>query len=298
MRLHHNIMKIGLVLMTLTMLICIVFSYSIKLNYPVFLRYCIETEAVSNQADSYNRLVMELQYITNSNDNRLVNQVVFKEAPEIYFRASETLPGNNSLGFFIKTTTNRQLGISMGRYSLRTIYVYQDSYFREDWKGEKELNTAVLYFSDGSTRNVDLGRIILYSETNEEGVLAPETTTSSSDFSSSTSYRVEDNVRLLNFSSPLLGNAPDFMYFKIDNINFTDISGMEYEKGNGLRITSKFNNSQASSYHYDVYDIRPKLNYKIEDGATKYIRVYNIRWQRSIYDFKNTLNYLKERGAI
>jgi hypothetical protein len=49
---------------------------------------------------------------------------------------------------------------------------------------------------------------------------------------------------------------------------------------------------------YDVYDVRPKLYYEMEDGTTRYMRIYNIDKRKYFYGFWDVLKYLWEREVF
>jgi hypothetical protein len=289
-------MYIGMGMMLLAMIASILFCYRIRVKGPVFLRNCIEAEAFSNQQDYNNSVVFQLQYITNSSDKRKVCGVSFADVPEIEFMASETAPG----GFFTFFNSNaeQQLGTSLGRYRLRTVYVLQRSCFREEWKGEKELGKAMFQFSDGSSLVADVGRIILYSDPAEQDALNSNMSSSSSNFNSSVSYSANENITMEKISSPLQNDFPNLLSLKLDGVNYNAVSGRRYKKGESFSISSAFDHLQQMEQDYDVYDLRPKLTYRKADTTTGFIRIYNVTWQRGLYDFKSALSYLKKRGAI
>lgn len=292
MRINKIIMKVGVSLIVLTLIGCITFSYFTKLKNPVFLRCCIETQAIADSTP-----VMQLRYITNIKDKRKVCNISFLETPEVFFYASEDSYGNS--GFTFYNNGIQQIGNNIGRYNLRTVYVYLDFNTMEKLKDTTELNNAQIGFNDGSTLAVDLGRIILYRDNISHGnTLSQESGRSSNDFSSLQTYSVEEDITLQDMKSPLLDEAPKSMDFKVDGINYYDISGVKYTSRDRINIGINFNDDQNQDMKYDVYDIRPKLLYENADKTTDYIRILNIRWERGLYEYKDLLSYLHDRGAI
>ncbi len=295
LRMNRIIMYAGIGLMLLAMLASIIYCYLIRLKEPVFLRNCIEAEALSNQQGN-NNAVFQLQYITNHTDKRTVCGVSFADVPEMEFIASETI--DNGFFHFLNSNSEQELGSSMGRYSLRTVYIIQGTGFREEWKGEKELGKATFQFTDGSKIAADVGRIILYSDPPIPNVLSSNMSSSSSNFTSSVSYSVRENITLEAVTSPLQKDFPEFLTLKLDGINYNAVSGRKYKLGESLSISSAFHNLPQKESEYDVYDLRPKLTYRNANTTLGFIRIYNLNWQCRLSDFKDALHYLRQRGVI
>jgi hypothetical protein len=264
---------------------------------------------------------IQLQYITNIKDKRTVVGISFDEAPEFNFSATEYLPNQNAFMSF-RNTQEQAIGVSIGRYSLRTIYLYMNNYFQEDWEGEIELGTAQIQFSNGDTLVTDMGKIAIYSDgDNSDGdnkivdnIIANNITASnylgndsalSGDYSSSsnngvsfTGYTVNQDIKLMEINSPILVAALDMLELNVKGVNYNEIAGMEVMEGGSLVIKSTFTSLQGRNSNYDIYDIRPKLYYKLPDGTIGSIRHGNIHEKRYFDGMKDILSYLWKRGAF
>lgn len=295
MKRNCRIMQAGLGIMLSALLLCLGFDYFTRLKNPVFLNYCIEASAVSFQGDGYRNLLFEIQYFTNSEDKRQVEDISFQEAPEMDFLATE-MPSADGFQFM---NPNQTPGITLGKYSLRTIYIYQSNNFREDWEGEKELKTAVIRFNNGSLMTVDLGKLILYSDPPQEGAIDGDSAIyhDSSMYKQSSVFRVSSRISLISLSSPFMEEA-SFIEMKVDNSEADEIAGRIYDKNDNIAVDTVINTGNNIEMGYDVYNIVPRLNYKDTAGAAGYVRIHGIHWERSFHTLKDALSYLKERGAI
>lgn len=292
MNINRRIMQIGVALMVLTIIGSIIYINYMRLKKPVFLRCCIEMEVQTNISDTP---VLQLQYITNVDDDRKVIGMTFKEARDLFFNATENfqpLSGH----YFYNLNANQLSGTKIGRYCLHSVYVSLDNVKKV--KDEMELNHARIHFSDGTTMNADLGKIILYREAYKEGAVVQKSGYASSNNTSGSSYQIDDDITLIKIESKILNDAPKFIELKIDGINYDKISEKQYSKGDTLNISSAFHENQTKGSNYDAYDIMPRLIYRNSDKTTDYIRIYNINWQRSLVKYKDILSYLNERGAF
>ncbi len=295
MKLNQRIMQIGLGAMLLTLVLGIIYTMTTRLDNPVFLRYSMDVPVMSRES-AQGQAVFILHYLTNISDERNIMGISFLEAEEFYFNTSETTPGFVANFAFFHEATNQDRGQKLGKYSLRTIFLQQTNYFREDWTGEKEVNTAIISFNDGTTLTADIGRIVLYSDPIHKSVVYQDRSEVSNDYSSISDYRMLEDVRIEGISSPLLNEEEDLFDLKFDEASFVNVKNMHYLKGHKVKVTSAILDSADAQY--DIYDLKPKVNYQIEDGTRDYQRLDNIRWQRSLDKYRKALIYLRERGAL
>ncbi|NSJ92676.1 hypothetical protein G7A79_26765, partial [Coprococcus sp. MSK.21.13] len=193
--------------------------------------------------------------------------------------------------------SNKQTGDICGRYVVNTIYININ---KLDKKLNKiELNNAKVIFDDGSTLDTNIGRIILYRDTNNhEDIVEHISSSGSSDGTSSSDQRFKKDIKLLNVESTLLDDLKDYFDLSIGNIDYKNIYGTKYEKDKILSIHSKCKTSKSILEEYSFYDINPKLYYEDNKGNRSYIRIYNINHTPYNFDLKGIFRYLKSRGVI
>jgi hypothetical protein len=237
---------------------------------------------------------MQLEYIVNATDKNSVVGISFPEAADISFIATE----NINVSYFSFNSTKPTLGTKQGKYCVRTVYVYMNNFFQEDWEGERQLHKAEVQFSDGSQLTADLGEIILYSEKMKmDNDITMVMSTASSNGSSSISYST-NNISLLSLESSALDSVENLLELDIAGVNYKDLSKIDYQSKRYLEITCTFTDLQSYKSSFDVYDLRPKLYYKNTAGTINYIRVYNINPRRYLNSFKDVLTYLIKRGIL
>ncbi len=297
MKNENRLLRICTILIALTIVSCLGFSYLTRLKEPVFLTYCAAVSAVPSQSTGYNQPVLELQYLTNSNDTKEVTGISFLEVPDYSFMATENAQYyNNSFTFFSNNSTQKS-GEAIGRYSLRTVYLYMNNYFLEDWKGEVELNNAMISFSDGSSRKVNLGRILIYSDTSEVPALDMTSSGSSNQGVAKTTLFVRQKLTNLKVESPIIEEADSAMELTINSFSYDELGTLKPKSGDTLSIENNIKKVPADG-GYDVYDVRPKLTYTKEDGTQGFTRIYDMTHRKYFSGYMDVLKYLMGRGGF
>ncbi len=300
MKKQEQLLRRCIHVIVVTFVLGIGFAYATRLKEPVFLTLCVEVSTVPEPESGYDQPVLELQYLTNMDDQKNVTGISFPEAPDISFRATE-YGQNYGMMVTFGTVANQKLGETIGRYSLRKVYVYMDNYFLKDWKGQIELNTARLQFNDGSTVQADLGRIILYSEEAQNWGFATAVSSSSNQGEASADYRAIRNLTNVTLQSPLLSDAGRRMELSINGQLYEDVSSLKCRKGEKLLIRSRYRKETETGMEgaeYDFYDVRPVLSYTGEDGSQGALRIYDLEYRRYFYSYLDVLKYLRSRGEI
>lgn len=295
MELNKKILKVGLILIALSLVITVGLSLKYKLKDPVFLKLYFEQYAPSNE----NTRVIEnfsLKYITNIDDSRKVRDIHFKEEPNIKVIVSY-MPNGYGFSFF-NNYNNHERGEIYGRYALHTIYLNIDLNNIDEEFYEIELNNVRITFNDNSILDTNIGRLIVYKDKSKMGDLHSKGGSSSSDGTSSSSLMSEKDLKLLEVKSPLLQDLKDYFDLSIRGIDYREVSGIEYEGGKVLNTNSKFHFPKDITQKYTFYDIKPKLYYEDKEGNISYTRIYNINHIPYKYDLKGIFKYLKARGEI
>jgi hypothetical protein len=300
MKRQEQLLRRCILVIAVTFALGIGFAYATRLREPVFLTFCVEVSTVPEPESGYHQPVLELQYLTNTDDQKNVTGISFLQAPDISFRATEYIQNYGMMSTF-GTFASQKLGETIGRYSLRKVYVFMDNYFLKDWKGQIELNTARIQFNDGSTVQADLGRIILYSEDAQNWGFAMSVSSSSNQGEASTDYRASRNLSNITLQSPLLSDAGRRMELSINGQLYEDFSSMKCSKGEKLLVRSRYRKETETGTEgaeYDFYDVRPVISYTGEDGSQGALRIYDMTYRRYFYSYLEVLKYLRSRGKI
>ena len=241
MKLDKKILYYGIGSIVLSLLACIGLTFYMKLDQPVFLRYCMEVPAKFSETINYYEPVMQLEYITNSNDKRTVTGISFAEAPDIYFNATENRPGFTTFQAF-NGSSNTSLGNIMGRYSIRTVFVYMTiDIFQDGMTKDIELGKAQIHFSNGDTLDTDLGRVILYNESDgAKSLPGGGYSSNSTNDKQITSFRMAEDITLSGMESVLVDLAGDTLNLEVNDTKYNEIEGIEITKGSRVEISSQF----------------------------------------------------------
>lgn len=296
MELNKKILKIGLLLIILSLIFTMGFALAYRLENPVFLKMYVEQYISSNDMNIVDGF--ELKYITNVSDNRKVIDIDFEEEPNIKVDVSYWPIGGGGFSFFNDNNYDEQRGDRYGRYAVHTIYLDMNLHDIDKEFYEIELNNVKVSFDDGSILDTDLGRVIIYKDKNEYKDIEHLSSSGSSDGTSASHQRTKRDIKLLNINSPLLKELKEYFDISIGDIDYRHISGIEYEKDKSLNIYTKFEPPNDIVGKYTFYNIKPKLYYEDEEGNTSYIRIHNINYKSHNFDLKGIFKYLKARGEI
>lgn len=96
--------------------------YYLTLEEPVVIEHYIEEEIYFAHQESPRELQVELNYITNVKDDRVVNRVHFPEYPDLEGQALEF--GFHGGLTVISNGQQETPGYISGRYSQRTVYLF------------------------------------------------------------------------------------------------------------------------------------------------------------------------------
>lgn len=299
MELNRKIFKIGIILISLSLITSLGLATAMKLDKPVFLKNYTES-MISASEPSYRGSEFVLKYITNVSDKRRITDIYFEEYPDLVLYA-----GSNSSRvdiFPIFPQLNHLDEEIYGRYALRNLYVTIDGKSLGEFN-EIELNSAKITFNNGEVMNADLGRIIFYNYLHDRSSYKGEHfdgggSSSSSDGTSSTTINVNDDIIVTNLDSPLLKNIDDLVEIKIKDIDYKDISEIHYKNGNTLRVNSVFQQPKDILKKFTLYNIEPKVYYRDLYGNSFYTRIYNIGYENYEFNTWQILKYLKARGEI
>ncbi|MBS5883968.1 hypothetical protein [Clostridium sp.] len=292
----NKALKISIALIGLSLIITLLVLSKLKLDKPVFLKNYKEVGIIENEGVLSNSGVdIELKYISNREDRRKVNSIIFKEAPELNFYASE----NSSMGlmsFYDYSNDNIE---SHGRYGVHTVFLtLNPQNYEYDLDKELVLSEATVTFNDGLTMDVDLGKILLYKYGGEKNSLQDSGVEVSSDGNSRTIFWVTDYIKVSNVYSPLFEDTKDLFHFNIDKLGSMDKRDLIYDKNEHLFFSFQFYNIDDIEKKLCSYEIEPVIYFTDKSGKEYEKRVYNTFDYKPYFSFSDIYKYLKVKGEI
>lgn len=296
MDLNKKIMRYGLICVFVLFILNVGLVVWSTLEEPIFLKMYVEKEINSysnvNWMDS-----IEFTYITNRSDKRKVSNISFEEAPEV--KVDVLRQSNSGLSYFNIGSVSGDNIEMCGQYAVHSpeIQIYLDEDHEEGFN-EIELNRARVIFDDGSSIRIDLGSLILYRDHKRTDHIGFTSSSSSSDGKASYSGNVKENIKLLEVKSKLLERQLDYFDLYIGELDYKEISQINYKKGQTLTTRSQTREPANLEDKYTYYDIKPKLYFEDESGEIFYRRIHNIDYKTKSYSIRELIMYLMARGAI
>lgn len=266
-----------------------------RLKEPVFMEMYIHEPVYVEEGEAIIEYI-SLIYITDVSDDRRVIDVKFKDHPNIH----TSIARNNSSFFstFNFNTVEEDQGETYGRYTLHDVMIdiVIDQY--EEAEETIELKDAWITFDDGSTRQVDIGSILLYRASKRNDDIDINYSSSSSDGTKIMGGKVTRGIKLLGVDMPTVPEGNEIFTIKVGDKIYTDISGIHYYEHQPIEIIVETKEPQNIVNKYTFYDIRPELSYEKEDGSIASERILNVRYKNRDFNIIDVFKYLKARGAI
>ncbi|WP_313127929.1 hypothetical protein [Anaerocolumna sp.] len=293
---NNKIMKAGLILIGVTLLLGVCTILFLRIKEPVFLKHYYEYKVyLQNEGDLFYSAGLgssiKLQYITNISDDKSVISIAFKEAPSLYVHASEYQPDNFFTGIFHSSSNDNTLGVNIGTYSLRTVYLSLDIPI-DVMPDQLELSEATILFNGGKQAEVNLGKLIFYKdELSSRDYLKQNRASSSSSGESDKSFELLDNIKIKSIDSPFLDKLKNYLNLKINNKEYTAANGKDYKKGDTLYISNSLNPNIRENFPFIKFEIYPRLYYQNSQGNTYYEPLFHI--SNDNYNNPSFLDFIK-----
>lgn len=292
MTINRNLFKAILIIVGVLMISGIAVVMTLTLDEPVFFSHYYDL-GVPRDMIQGQRTSFRLQYISNSQDTRTVTAVVFDDHPDIQIHATK-YPGN---AVFSWNAGPQESGEVYGRYRVHTVHCELVGAPDTATIDGIQLSRARIQFNDGSHMRADLGNIHLYLREGNRAPLDHRSSSGSSDGTSETLYKVEENLQLESIEGTLFSQMADRIRLEVNGRPVEEADGMRLEKGDRLRLTARIAPIEASSDAYTLFDVQPLITWVDDQGERYTQRVYNLSNLYNDYDFYRLYNYLKERGA-
>lgn len=283
MDLNKKILKLGLISIGILMTISFGLFLYLKLDNPVFLKSYIE-ERVSQNLEYYEPIELQIRYITNSYDDIKIDYI-------------ELIEDN---GKFNKLKGRRLYDRveSYGLYNVNVVGIDLTSNLVKEDFDILEFSKAKVSFNNGDNMDVDLGKVILYKYIWNDDYFEGRTSGGSSDGTSYSENVLKQDISLIKLESPLFEDTKGLYDIKIDGKDYREIFGLNYEKGEILRVDSIFETPKDILNRYTHYELQPRLYFKDSMDKKSYINVYNTRHIPYYFKFWDIYNYLRARGEI
>lgn len=295
MRSIKTALKISGSLIFLSFVISILILYYLKLDKPVFLKSYKDVEVFENEGNFLTQgYDVEIKYISNREDKRKVSSIIFKDAPELNFYASET----SSMGIVEFYNYHNDNIESYGRYGIHTVFLNLNSQsYGYDLSKDIVLSEATVIFDDGLTMDVDLGKVVLFKNKFVETLLANPSTSSSSDGYRQSVFWAKEYIQISKIYSRLFEDTKDLFDFNVNKNGNLDDRDLIYNKNEYVFFISQFHYIDDPIKKLYTFDIKPNIYFNDRNGNEYEKRVYDIIYYPK-FNFYNIYRYLREVGEI
>ncbi len=291
MEINNRLFKGVLAFVALLMVVGYGVGFYLKLDEPLFFQHYYDVGVYVDSNNDQN-IYFDLGYITNANDDRSVKEIQFLEYPQLNIQVSEN---DNTYPFDGGHGQNGGLGEIHGRYSVRGVTCkILDLINSSDLNGIV-LKEARVRFNDFSEMTVDVGEIHFLERNFSEIPLQHISTSSSSDGTGTTSYRVLQAMTIRSFDSPIMDKFKDRVQIKINGSNPEAALEMKIEERKFIDVTSKIGPPKDIIDKYTLFDIQPIMSMTCQEGVQYYQQFYNINSIDHSYNFFDLFRYISAR---
>lgn len=296
-----KIIKIGLLLILITLVLNINIKLNSKLEEPVFLKIYMQrdlTKDFDNQ--KYQIKNFNMKYIVEKSYPYKIKDIKFKEEPKIkvdLHKSFEEEIQKKDLSLNDKIKNYR-------RFEARNLYLDID-FSRVYGKFEElELNNIIVTLDNNKELEINLGQIIIYNNKNEDIIY-------NGHFNENDYYEFR-----VTASRDLTINKIDYGNLKeIDKVLETSFGeekikdlinlNKKLKMGQQFKLNHEFKPHKNILFEYTFYEIRPQIHYQTKNGQQKSMGTYeliynpyNLEYRVPIFDDRKIYRYLKLRGKI
>ncbi|BBF42820.1 hypothetical protein lbkm_1505 [Lachnospiraceae bacterium KM106-2] len=269
---------------------CFSFYQYIDIKEPVFLSNYVENNMPDGYSEGMNNLL--LQYITRTEDERVLREVSFPEYPglECYPSGDDWNLEQSLFGY-----QTMQQGFR-DRYKKVQVSLGFNPKIKKYLKQEIVLHKAVVTYHDGTTQKVDLGTIIFYPFRKESNVLK-QTRGYGEEYTEDEWYRIQKDFKLLKITSALRDEDHNEFEYRLDGkaIRLEESINKQYkasENDDGLYFTMKLTSEKGK---YDIYAVHPVALIENSKGKKEEIELCWYQYERPLFNEEHFIQYLYER---
>ena len=264
---NNSILKYGLIVVMLSFAINVIFYMQFSLDETVFLKHYYER-------DIHDGSFMIIHFISNSNDNRKINEISFPQMPEDFASVVFNNFSNNFDNGYYRSE-------NFAHYSYNELMIefrYNDKNYDEE-NNEKSivLNKAVIKYNNGDVQEVDIGKIVLHKNMNYYDFIDSNYSSSSNDFTASTVMESQKNIIIEKIESELDKETSGFMELKLNGVKTEELKyPISVNMGDSLYFDNKFLYYLDDMRKYNVYDVEKRLLISDSEGNKGYEIIGNL----------------------
>ncbi|MCT4586156.1 MAG: hypothetical protein N4A54_14670 [Peptostreptococcaceae bacterium] len=279
---NKKIVKIGLLLIVISLILNITTKMNSRLQKIVFLKMYVEKDLSQiYEQDKFKLYGFRAKYIVQEQNTMIANKIKkisFKEEPRV------------KIDFRI----NNVYGKKTNRYKIKDLDFSIDfSEIHDDFK-ELELNNMIITLNNGEEFNVNLGSIIVYNDKNED-LRQGGFFTDYKEYEMGVVANKDLTVTKIGLEKSCEFDKSLETWIDRNDLNNLNI---ELKEDDTFCINHRLNFNKGILSKYFIYQRMPVIYYKTKDNERKLIRTYQISHMPLEFSDGDVYKYLKLRGEI
>lgn len=253
-----------------------------RLDHPVFIENYKDLRVFPTNG-YYSADYLSLNYLANSTDERNVISVSFKGAEDLEVLSYENSWPDN--------------GQRVGRYTLRTVQLVVNGHTDLSKGHIRTLEAAEILFSDGTSMEVNLGRISIYAGSTDD-TLKRMRVSSSSDGYSDMEYQVMEDITINSLESDSYAILTEVFDVRVNDLPLDRIDGTKILQGQMITVSARIRQEVFNYNALSSFQLTPSLVFSDNDGNQQIEMLDPISKDVWNLDTWNAIRYLKARGAL
>lgn len=253
-----------------------------RLDHPVFIENYKDLRVFPTNG-YYSADYLSLNYLANSTDERNVISVSFKGAEDLEVLSYENSWPDN--------------GQRVGRYTLRTVRLVVNGHTDVSKGHIRTLEDAEILFSDGTSMEVNLGRISIYAGSTDD-TLKRMRVSSSSDGYSDMEYQVMEDITINSLESDSYAIMTEAFDVRVNDLPLDRIDGTKILQGQIITVSARIRQEEFNYKSMSSFSLTPSLIFTDNEGNQQVEVLDFITKDVWNLDTWNAIRYLKARGAL
>lgn len=253
-----------------------------RLDHPVFIENYKDLRVFPTNG-YYSADYLSLNYLANSTYERNVISVSFKGAEDLEVISYENSWPDN--------------GQRVGRYTLRTVRLVVNGHTDVSKGHIRTLEDAEILFSDGTSMEVNLGRISIYAGSTDD-TLKRMRVSSSSDGYSDMEYQVMEDITINSLESDSYAIMTEVFDVRVNDLPLDRIDGTKILQGQIITVSARIRQEEFNYKSMSSFSLTPSLIFTDNEGNQQVEVLDFITKDVWNLDTWNAIRYLKARGAL
>lgn len=279
---NRRILIFSQAFVAIVLVLSLVLVMAMRLDNPVFIENYKDVRVFPTNG-YYSADYLSLHYLANSTDERNVIAVSFKGAEDLEVLSYENSWPDN--------------GQRVGRYTLRTVQLVVNGHTDVSKGHLRTLEDAVILFGDGTSMEVNLGKISIYAGSTDDKLIRMRMS-SSSDGYSDMEYQAMEDTTIESLESDSYDILTEVFDVRVNDLPLDRIAGTKILQGQRITVSARIRQEEFNYKSMSSFSLTPSMTFTDNDGNQQVEMLDFITMDVWNLDIWNAMRYLKARGAL